>query len=194
MQSDMRASRLGRLGAIQARKAGSVQNRDAYQFRISTTCPPSTRVTFRGGCVWQPPSAVGSYGWFIPSYEIDLTDGDKTGRGAVMFTIPYGYREWTIVLRTTLGLAPHEEWPEIVPDDAVWLLGNTGEHATAEAAELAMIERERSGGQDYGIPVVGVIMRNNGNTTAPNQFLPVDPINRGRSYLFYNCAQGWYTV
>lgn len=183
-----------KLDKLQGIRAGVVSNWDSYQFRISPTCPPSTSITFRGGYVWKPPASVGSYGWHIPSYTVDLADGDKTGRSTVSFTTPYAYVEYTILLRVADGLAPHEEWPETAPDLSIRLLGSSGEHATAKDAEDAMIAREKSAGQYYGIPVVGIIFRNNGNIVEYNQFMPIDKINRGRSYLFYNCATGWFTV
>ena len=67
---------LDRLEAVQARSSGTLQNWDLDQFRIAPTCPPTTRIVFRGGLVWRPPTAIGSYGWFIPSYEVDLADGE----------------------------------------------------------------------------------------------------------------------
>jgi hypothetical protein len=67
--------------------------------------------------------------------------------------------------------------------------GFWNEYATAgEAEEAAMAndcpQLHTLPPWDYGIPIGCVILRNNGNTSNTNQFMEIEPVNRGRSYIF----------
>jgi len=193
-----------RLEQGQQRRAGSVQNRDTYQFRISPTCPPSTSIVLRGGLIWNTANWVENWGWYIPSYTIDLTDTAKArwyNRTTYTFTNAGWYAPGSLVPRAySAGLSAKEEWPDTVPDNSLYMKGTTGafprvqEFETAAEAEERLLEYEASWGEFWGPPTTGLIIRNNGNITESEQYLPVDPVNRGRSYLFMNITPGWFTV
>jgi len=42
-----------------------------------------------------------------------------------------------------------------------------------------------------GLPMAALVLRNNGNTTDPNQWMAIDRVNRGRSYLLWDYRQAW---
>ncbi|GAG44036.1 unnamed protein product, partial [marine sediment metagenome] len=70
-------SQVRRLEEQQRKRAGSTSNTDAFEFTISSTCPPSTSIVLQGGLLWQTAAWVDNWGWYIPSYVIDLTDTNK---------------------------------------------------------------------------------------------------------------------
>jgi len=187
----------------QQQRAGSVQNRDMYEFTIAPTCPPSTSIVLRGGLIWNTAALWNNWGWYIPSYVIDLTDTSKArwyNRTTYTFTNANWYALGLLWPRATVGLSAKEEWPDIVPDSSIYMIGTIGvspyveEFETAAGAEERLVEYARSRGTAYGPPTTGLIVRNNGNTTGSEQYMPIDPINRGRSYLFFNITPGWFTV
>lgn len=195
--------RVGQLEREGRRQAGVARNIDNYQFAISPTCPPSTNINFRGGLAWFPSSYLNSYGYYIPSYTVDLTDSDKVSvrvdysNYTYTFTNPYWYVPCFIVL-SAYGLSSREEWPSTVPDDAIYLRGTI---ATApymeefetfrEAEDELMAAGDIQAAENYGFVSSGLILRNNGNTTYENQYMEIDKVNRGRSYLYWNTKPGW---
>lgn len=196
---------LRRVDKQQARQAGYVSNSDTYQFLISPTCPPSTSVHMRGGLCWWGSSAIYGYGWYVPTYTIDLTDSDKVSvRGGhagytYTFTNPYWYAPAIIVAGTgDGGLYARDEWPTEVPDEALYIRGTINVSPYLEEFETYAEAEDRLGNSrqlelcmGYGVPTTSIILRNNGNILSPNQYMEVDKINRGRSYLFRYCKQGW---
>jgi hypothetical protein len=197
------ARQIHRLERGQRRRAGAVQNADNYQFTISPTCPPSTSIIFRGGLWWYPSSAFFGYGWYVPSYTVDLTDIDKVGvrLGFSGYSYTFTNADWYVPAFITLdpyGLRGYETWPDTVPDDALYLVGTITaapymeEFATfREAEDALMVTGVIQRASDFGLPTQGIILRNNGNTTDPNQWMAVDKVNRGRSYLFWEMKAGW---
>ena len=65
------------------------------------------------------------------------------------------------------------------------------EFETAAEAEDACREIRGDAAFSYGVAAAGLVLRNNGNTDSPNQYMPVDMVNRGRSYLFGKKRYGW---
>ena len=189
------SNQIKRLDKEQQRRAGSVQNRDMYEFTISPTCPPSTSIIFRGGLIWRTAAGTNSYGWYIPSYEVDLTDPYITYSSSVCPNA-YWYYAVNIVPNTYYlpGLTAKEEWPETAPERSIYFREVSEWVETAATAENNVLRNERSSGQFYGPCTTSVILRNNGNTVDINQYMPIDPVNRGRSYLFMNITPGWHTV
>jgi len=83
------------------------------------------------------------------------------------------------------------DWPETVPDDFLWFYG-TGEYETAAEAEDRAWELVAENASDYGFICGTIVFRNNGDTEHYNQFQEIDPVNRGRSYIFdYRKRYGW---
>lgn len=196
---------LQRLERTQRQQAKAVQNPDTYQFAVSPTCPPSTSIIFRGGLTWWGPWAFWPAGYYIPGYTVDLTDSDKVSvrvnysNYTYTFTNPYWYAPCLVIITsyaTWPPPEPPETWPETAPDDILYLYGGIGspylqEFETAAEAEDVCRTIRGDTGSYYGIVAGGLILRNNGNTTDPNQYEAVDPINRGRSYLFGGKRYGW---
>lgn len=192
-----------RLERQKRQDAGAVQNADTYQFVVSPTCPPSTSIVFRGGLWWYPSYYFFSYGYYVPSYTVDLTDVDKVSvrlnYSGYTYTFTNAY--WYVPCFITLdpyGLRGYETWPDTVPDDALYLAGTITsspymeEFATyREAEDELMATGVIQSAENYGFPTCGAILRNNGNITDPNQWMPVDRVNRGRSYLYWDLRAGW---
>jgi len=190
-----------RLEQGQQQRGGTVGT-DAYAFNLSPTCPPSTSIMFRGGLAWWPAYSLYPGGFFIPSYEVDLTDPDKTSirhyttvSYSYTFVNPYWYAPCLVVI-TQSQWPPPEVWPTIVPDFMIYLRGKSAapyfdEFETAAEAEIAVREIVGERVAYYGIVAGGLILRNNGNTTNSNQYMPIDVLNRGRSYLFGGKRYGW---
>ena len=194
---------LRRMDKEQKRYAGTVQT-DAYAFKLSPTCPPSTSLRFNGGLAWWPAYSLYPAGFFIPSYIVDLTDPDKVSvrRGYSGYTYTFTNANWyapcVFVVSQNFWPPPEspDTWPDTVPDDAAYLYGRStspylNEYETASEAEIALREIVGENAAYYGIAAGGIVLRNNGNTTAPNQYMSVDKINRGRSYLFGSKRYGW---
>jgi len=179
-----------RLEQQQRRRAGNVENSDTYRFRMSPTCPPSTSITFHGGLAWWPVYAFWSNGFFIPTYTVDLSDITKT-YGDFKFTNPYWYAAVLLGVDQDLW-PPPDPWPDSLPDGCLYMYRSSDQFETAAEAEVK--SRELVGDQVayYSVCMGGVILRNNGNVLDYNQFMPIDPINRGRSYIFGNHKRyGW---
>ena len=197
-----------RLEKQQARSAGFVADQDPYTFSLSATCPPSTRVRFTGGFAWQVLGYVVEYGWYTPGYEVDLTDENKVSvragwrRYTYTFTNPYWYAPALFIVNENVEPPePPEMWPAEIQDYSISLYGTyTGmpipppyleEVETAAEAEDLCRRILGQAAATEGVVCGGIILRNNGNVTLPNQYQPVDPVNRGRSYLFGKKRYGW---
>ena len=170
-------------------RAGAVENADQYRFLIAPTCPPSTSIRFQGGLLWWPMYSYYACPFFCPSYTVDLADTDKV---SVSFTFTHAY--W---YKATLIGVDQDIWPDVLsyptvpPDDTIYLRGYTQEFETATEAEA--YSRDLIGQQAtfYSHNMGAIILRNNGNTVDYNQVMPIDPINRGRSYIFGKKRYGW---
>lgn len=197
------SNRVRGLERQQKRRGGYVENADSYSFTIAPTCPPSTSVVFRGGLVWWPSSAIFPFCYFMPSYTVDLADSDKISVRLAyqnynyIFTNAYWYVPAMLVL-SSYGLDYHDEWPDDIPEDSIYLAGTTRvapymeEFETAAEAENRMGANEQlDASRQYGFVTTSIILRNNGDTESPNAWMPIDLINRGRSYLFRSCVPGW---
>lgn len=197
----------------QRRHAAYADNHDEDAFRLTPTCPPSTSVIFRGGWVWWKPGAAAAFGYYIPSYIVDLADPNKVNMvagGATPYTYSFTNAYWYLPVIMMLAnrctscadtrpLGPKETWPTEIPDQSIYLQG-TGDDgffldeydntADAESA-LRTASRWRTVTNSYGLVVAGLILRNNGNTSEPNQWMVIDGVNRRRSYLFQKMRTGW---
>jgi hypothetical protein len=197
-------SQIRRLERQQRIRAGNTRQYDSDQFVVSATCPPSTSIYFIGGMRWWNTNQLWGHGYFVPSYTVDLTDPEKVscrvnyGNYTYTFTNPYWYAPCVIILNS-YGLDAKETWPADPPDDCIYLGGTNRttpftfeEFATAAEAETALLATRRlQYAQAYGTAATGLILRNNGNTTLPNQYMPIDPVNRERSYLFWQVREMW---
>jgi len=164
-----------RLERQRRRRAGTAQNWDQYRYTLSPSCPPSTTVHVRGG-LWGDLASFGGVG-MTPSADFDLSDSASTGRDALFVNADYYVFYWLSVDyegdRLYVGGGATTWWYEF---------------ETAAEAEIAAMANDcpqlhNFPPWDYGIPVGCLILRNNGNIVDYNQFLPIDQVNRGRSYV-----------
>lgn len=163
---------LRRVTAAQAKEAGRVADAEHFNFRIACSCPPDKRLHMRGGLMYD---TGGSYaGWFVEATTIDLTDTSQVS-STFSFTTANYYMGYYMRLSEGGGSAPY-----------TFSFANSGtEYATAGEAEQDLVDYAELGfawGGAY--PLCGVILRNDGNVGVDAAFLPIDPINRGRSYLW----------
>ena len=200
------SGQLRRMDKQQQRRAGTVQT-DSMAFTLHPTCPPSTNVTFRGGYAWQVVGYLIEYGWYTPSYTVDLTDPNKvsvrggSGGYTYTFTNPYWYAPCLFVISNNMDPPePPDTWPAEIENYRIYLYGRIGvvgvppyltEYETAGEAEDGCWQIVGAVAAGYGVVVGGIILRNNGNITDANQYEPVDVVNRGRSYLFGEKRYGW---
>ena len=162
--------------------------------RVVASCPPSTSLFMRGGLVH---SQLGQYGedfsgfaWQVPNLEIDLTDPTSVTKD-LAFTIANYYRGVNLVLNLPEPLDN--------PQSDNWtfnLLGYENEYATAAEAEQDLQDwlyiganpnyawPDPWGDEPAGMPLVGLILRNNGTVGTGTPILPVDSVNRDRSYIW----------
>jgi len=172
--------RVARLERANARVSSYTQPNYQWNFRVAVSCPPSTVIHMRGGQVWGDPKDWSGKSWYVESASYDLADEGETGYHYI-FTNAHWYKPLAVMLRysgnpTALGTNPPLR------------IVTSGEWATAAEAEEAAYPTIATGRFDpyawYGIPLGVFILRNSGNTTAYNQFMPIDRVNRGGSYLF----------
>jgi hypothetical protein len=195
---------VGKLERERRQRAGNTRNWESYQFAAFPTCPPSTSITFRGGLTWWGARDFEGYGFYMPGYVVDLSDSDivsvrpNRSRYTTNYTIPYGYVSY-IICANHYGMDAKEEWPETVPSHSFRLISSTSvspyyvEVETAAEAEASLLEINLQRVTYYGISLGGVILRNNGDTSNPNQYMPIDRVNRGRSYLWW-AAKSTYAL
>jgi hypothetical protein len=123
--------------------------------------------------------------YVVPDITVDLTDSDQVGTDITFASANY-YLAYVLVLAK----------PAVVysPTDNDWsflLVGSGTEFETASEAEEDMEEQAMwqqrpwaSGGTTRGLPLCGLVLRNDGITGSGAHILPVDRINRNRSYMW----------
>jgi len=173
--------RLLRLDRERRRQASRVTSYTWDQMRMSCACPPDTTVRIRAGFAQQ-----GSYWaqqetiWF-PELVVDFADPTQFVTYDGNFTNAGYY--WPLLLRYS--------------DDYFYALRDGGsaapivdygatEYATAGEAEVAA-QGWFDGATvlyDGYLPLCVVVLKNNGTTGSDGQVLPVDQVNRGRSYFW----------
>lgn len=159
------------------------------QLRVVPTCPPSTSVRILSGQVY----TNASY-WFwihydtqFPTTTVDFTDTSEFISGYYVFTplplqIVFTQANWYVgfILRI------NHEWLFYGNDQMFWC-DISEEFATAGEAE-AWVDYALNGGESNMLheccPVWSFILRNNGTINEDGAVMPVDMVNRGRSYLY----------
>jgi hypothetical protein len=129
----------------------------------------------RGGWAYELPyvSAIAGGSWFVDSQSFDISDNAVTGQSFV-FTNGGGYTFFALGLRG--GGAPGTTGTPLLVDIGA-------EYATAVEAEQAAIAVTSQDVYNGAIPLGLLVLRNDGTLVAANQFLPIDAVNRGRSYI-----------
>lgn len=177
-----------------------------YDFRVTATCPPSTSVVIRAGKAWRDATywAVIGYNVEKPSATIDLATEEifkDNWPGAdellrLNFTNPYYYK--AITLGYDGDWVFYEQYGEDSYEYKYRWLGSGTEVATAAEAE-AEIDLILNGGyetdgtgpySEYQFLLWSFVLRNNGVTGQEGQIMPIDPLNRERSYLYRDMRPG----
>jgi len=162
--------------------------RAKFEFKVAPTCPPSTAINIHGGRAWNPTdSNYPGRGWTVPNLSLDVADVDDVGSchnfsnayyylGTVV-TLTYGYNPDSVAAGDP-ALTLYGTWP-------AWT-----ERATAAEAEddcIDVLWNAANRPWDYGLPLCMLVIRNNGTTLADCQYMPIDAVNRGRSYIWQDC-------
>lgn len=121
----------------------------------------------------------------LPDLTIDLTDAEQ-----VTTDVTFSNAGWYLCYALLLTMPLSVTAPE-AGDWTFWLFGDDVEIETAQEAESYMaihtlVDRGPWGwGFAFqGYPLAGLILRNDGTIGPGCPILPVDLINRGRSYLW----------
>ncbi len=174
--------RIQRLEKQQAQAGALVADNQWYEFLVAPSCPPDKRLHIRGGIV----SPSGRWGWimgddFIPDITCDFENDSETGLDLIFsnanyylpFILAY-YGDWA-AYRTVI--------PDILPIfDCV-----TGTEVETAVEAEAQIDAFLNGYEQwyyYRVPLWGVVLKNAGVAGRPYEIMPIDRVNRGRSYMY----------
>ena len=145
------------------------------QFRVQCSCPPDTQIHINGGYMWQGVYGGDGVGWKVARASFDFANDSDTGTEITFSNADYYIG---VVATLYLGAYPGEE-------NRLSLHWDESEYATAVEAEEAAVAEIYDGSVAFeDFPLAIVILRNNGDTVQANQFLPIEPLNRGRSYFW----------
>lgn len=160
------------------------QNWDVGPFMVSASCPPDNRIHIRGGWAWQPGN---SYGGIYKSTNL----GDEAYVPWDYFT--YGRfvsAYWYLPIVTTYPVSFDRIYAYNIGTISAGLA--PAEYETAAEAEVAIERWWSDRAWVYGVALPPLILRNNGNTTDEDQFMDIDPVNRGRSYIWQREMRGTF--
>ena len=145
-------------------------------FRVATSCPPDTALHIRGGYAYSGPA------WDTPGqgrrYEgasLDLADTDY----GLDYTFDTAYHYLGVLVCADFAAEwATGDWGFVIYPDA-------SEYATAAEVEDSL-QTAFAGVEIWNghRPLALLVLRNDGNTTDPNQLQHIEPVNRGRSYFW----------
>jgi hypothetical protein len=149
------------------------------QFRVTPTNPPSAVVNMRGGWLYlDGQHADVGQAQYISATVCDFagTIGNYTG----IFTNANRYLGVILCLH-------NNAWTNTAP--IFWTISTAIERATAVEAEQDITAMFTGTTDVYStwMPLRAVILRNNGIISGSGAVLPIDGVNRGRSYLWRDC-------
>lgn len=160
------------------------------QLAMSCSCPPDTTLHVRGGWVQQGSYWVTQETIWFPPIDLDFTDTSQflTDDDGQTYTGNFENADWYMPL---LLLYSDDYFYDVRDGTSNWgpmrNYGDSPEFATAPEAEAQAEEWFDGTYADIytgDLPMCVVILRNNGVTGVDGQVLPIDPINRGRSYFW----------
>jgi len=187
-QTHILSNRIKALERQEVARDASVEEHLSDHFRVAVSCPPDARIHVRGGNVWEGNDwfTVGS-GYHIESFTMDFSDADTIENYDGSFANA-NYYIGVIAIRAFYGLEDHQ------------VIGGGSEYATASAAEAyiedtALLDGPWRGVDDSGgLPLVGLVLRNDGRTGVAGAVMPIDRVNRGRSYYWKDLRPRHYTM
>jgi len=186
---------LGRLRKTTDRQSAFVPQESWNQFRVSPTCPPSTRLYVRRGRIYAGYNPTRAdiddwefHAWTVPSLSADVADPDSVTIDVTFTTANY-YQFFFLELRVPAVIEEPNE-----SDWSFYLHGTEDEFKTTTEAEMwthtddflnhNYLDWDSSMRIGSTYQLCGVILRNDGRTGIAGAFLPIDVINRGRSYVW----------
>ena len=188
-------SRVRDIQLSQQKAAPIVKNRYEDALKASPSCPPDKRLRVHGGpnfCSWNRGDASWDYAehrvYTVPNLVADLSDPDS-----VYTTVTFSNAGWYKSYFFCLRLPAVAEEPT-VDDWSFYLHGTEDEFKTTTEAEMwthrgdflnhNYLDRDSSMRIGSTYQLCGVILRNDGRTGIAGAILPIDVINRGRSYVW----------
>ena len=149
-----------------------------YQFKAAPSCPPDKRLHIRSG--FPIPSIrwtdiVDDY--LIPDTICDFENVDETDMDLVFTNANY---------YLPLILCYYGPWLRDISTEPIFdnVIGTEAEtHTEAEAQIDGFLNGVRQW-YYYRLPLCGVVLKNDGNTSVDYAIEPIDMVNRGRSYLY----------
>lgn len=171
--------RLARVRYQQEVRSAYINTWQWYHFRVAPTCPPSTSILIRPGIILP----AYRYGLvqdqtYIDTQTCDFTDTTSTGL-ACSFTAA-NYHLGIILCYRSAWLFDQ------TVTQAFTTIGDGVEYASHADAEDSL-ETYLRGGADWLyelFPLAAMVLRNNGIVGADGAILPIDMVQRGRSYLW----------
>jgi len=169
--------------------------------RIAPTCPPSQSVQMQGGRIYTGynwgDAAYDDYeqrAYTLPNLTVNLADSDSVTIEISFITANY-YQFFLLELKLPAVI----EEP-VASDWSFYLHGTEDEFSTAAEAELWLNSYDfqysspwDEGGYGLCFPLCGVVLKNDGRASVSGAFLPIDVINRNRSYLWpRDMRPRWY--
>lgn len=153
------------------------------QLRIRCSCPPDTQIHIRAGFVQQGSYWVAQETVWFPDLDVDFADPSQFVSYTGAFTHANYYMP--VLLRY------YDDYFDYVGGGGTAAppindFGGSPEYATAGEAEQAAQGWFDGTNAIYSgqLPLCIVILKNNGTTGETGQVLPVDSVNRGRSYFW----------
>lgn len=154
------------------------------QMRTRCSCPPDTQIHIRAGfATWGSNWIAQQTVWF-PNIDIDFTDTDQFITYTGNFTNAGYYMP--LLLRYSVQYFDMLKGGDTEGEPPIDDFGSGSEYATSAAAEQAAQGWFDGATAIYDgkLPLCIVILKNNGTTGEAGQVLPVDAVNRGRSYFW----------
>ena len=177
--------RLSRLEKKAAIEGGFVPPDNRYEFKVAASCPPDKRLRIAGGTPKLSHlygAALYDYSW-VDARICDLENQDETQMDLIFTNA--NYYLGIILCYEGQWLLYHVIQPATYGEPVYDPVVGT-EVETAAGAE-AQIDAFMNGVEQwyyYRMPLVGVVLQNNGQTGVQYAISPIDAINRGRSYIY----------
>lgn len=155
-----------------------------YQFQVAASCPPGKTVTIRGGVV------TPAYQWAVfeqtdvlPSVVADFADADATQMYLTFTNADYFL---PIILCYHYDWVAYQGYDPPIYDNPVFdnVIGTEVETIGEAEAQIDGFLNGVDQWYDERLPLTGIVFKNDGQTGVQYAILPIDQINRGRSYLY----------
>ncbi|RPJ40049.1 MAG: hypothetical protein EHM35_00135 [Planctomycetaceae bacterium] len=154
------------------RMAGYEGAPDQGAFTASASCPPTTALQLRGGWI------TGGSGQTFYIQDKTLDFGAGSDDEALAFTNPGWYYGVAVSHSYTYSGTTYE----FSTSFNNWWTPERGTAVCAEQYAEWLLRDEGPASSGYLVCIV--VLRNDGTVSAPGRVLPIDAVNRGRSYIY----------